>query len=121
MATIIHKTSNTEGNEPTIAQLSLGELAINTFDGKVFFKMDDGAESVIELTDIQPRKIYEFVATNAQIIFGPILYVHEENVDVYLNGILLSDTDYALRNNNELETYEEVQLNDKIIVKTWAK
>ena len=32
------KRSGVEGNVPVVGNLSLGELAVNTFDGKLFFK-----------------------------------------------------------------------------------
>ena len=35
---------------PTTAQLELGELAINTNDGKVFIKKDNGTPSIVDLT-----------------------------------------------------------------------
>ena len=42
MAEIIHKLSEVKGKVPVDADLSLGELAINTLDGKVFLKRNDG-------------------------------------------------------------------------------
>lgn len=32
---------------PTTAQLALGELAINTFDGKLYLKKNDGTDSIV--------------------------------------------------------------------------
>lgn len=46
---ILHKRSSTPANTPTTGDLALGELAINTSDGKLFFKKDDGSESIIEI------------------------------------------------------------------------
>ena len=43
------RRSATPGNIPTIAQLDLGEIAINTNDGKLYIKKDDGAESIVEV------------------------------------------------------------------------
>jgi len=43
------KRSAVPGAIPTTGQLALGELAINTFDGKAFLKKNDGAESIVEL------------------------------------------------------------------------
>lgn len=43
------KRSAVSGAIPTTAQLALGELAINTADGKVFLKKDDGTESIVEI------------------------------------------------------------------------
>jgi hypothetical protein len=34
---------------PTTAQLDLGELAINTFDGKLFLKRNNGTETIVEI------------------------------------------------------------------------
>ena len=43
------KRSAIPGKVPTTAQLDLGELAINTYDGKVYLKQDDGTPQIIEL------------------------------------------------------------------------
>ena len=44
--TIKLRRSSTEGKVPTTAQLALGELAINTYDGRVFFEKNDGSASI---------------------------------------------------------------------------
>ncbi len=51
------KKSNTQSKVPTIGDLSLGELAVNTFDGKLFFKKDVSGTTSIET----------IVTTNSQI------------------------------------------------------
>jgi len=43
------KRSAIPGKVPTVSQLDLGELAINTYDGKVYLKQDDGTPQIIEL------------------------------------------------------------------------
>lgn len=50
--TIKLKRSAVTGNVPTTSQLELGELAINTYDGKVFIKKNDGTDSVVEVGSI---------------------------------------------------------------------
>ena len=50
------KRSDSSGNVPDAGSLSLGELAVNTFDGKLFFKKNNGADSLESI-----------VTTNAQI------------------------------------------------------
>ncbi len=40
------KRSSQQGNVPTTSQLDLGELAINTHDGRIYLKKDDGSESI---------------------------------------------------------------------------
>jgi len=43
------KRSSVAGKIPTTGQLELGEVAINTNDGKLFFKRDNGTESIREV------------------------------------------------------------------------
>lgn len=46
---ILFKRSNTSGAVPTTTQLSAGEIAINSYDGKVYFKRSNAAgDAVIE-------------------------------------------------------------------------
>ena len=40
------KRTGTAAKVPNISDLSLGELAINTFDGKLFFLKNDGTDSL---------------------------------------------------------------------------
>ena len=43
------KRSAVPSAAPTTANLALGELAINTYDGKLFIKKDDGTASIVEV------------------------------------------------------------------------
>jgi len=47
--TIILKRSATPGKVPTTGQLALGEIAINTYDGLLYIKKDDGTASVVQI------------------------------------------------------------------------
>ena len=38
---ILHKRNNVAGQEPLTDQIDLGEIAINTADGKMFIKKSD--------------------------------------------------------------------------------
>lgn len=50
MANVIKlKNSSTASSTPTTGQLVLGEMAINTNDGKVFIKKNDGADAIVEV------------------------------------------------------------------------
>ena len=49
-STIKLRRSATSGAIPTTSQLALGELAMNTFDGKLFLKTDQsGTEAIVEV------------------------------------------------------------------------
>jgi hypothetical protein len=50
MANLIKiKRSDVPGKIPQISDLALGELAVNTFDGKLYLKRDDGTEGIVEV------------------------------------------------------------------------
>lgn len=43
------KRSAVQGKVPSTTDLQLGELAVNTYDGKLFLKKDNGTEAVVEI------------------------------------------------------------------------
>lgn len=43
------RRSSVSGRVPTTAQLDLGEIGINTHDGKLYIKKDDGTASIVEI------------------------------------------------------------------------
>lgn len=49
MALLKFKRSAVSGKVPVLTDLELGELAINTFDGKVYMKKDNGTASIVEV------------------------------------------------------------------------
>jgi len=48
---VVLKRSTVPGKVPLVGDLVLGELAINTADGKLYIKKNDGTESIIEIDD----------------------------------------------------------------------
>ncbi len=50
--TIIHKKSSVSGKSPLTTDLALGEIAVNTYDGKIYIKKNDGTESIVEIVPI---------------------------------------------------------------------
>jgi hypothetical protein len=61
MTVILHRRSSDPGKIPTPDDLALGELAINTYDGKIYLKRDNGTEEII---DISAADSYELVTAN---------------------------------------------------------
>lgn len=49
MINILNKRSSTQGHTPALSSLELGELAINTYEGKLFLKKDDGSPMIVEV------------------------------------------------------------------------
>lgn len=52
MAAIKIKRSSVPAKVPVTADIELGELAVNTYDGKLYLKKNNGTESVIEVANV---------------------------------------------------------------------
>jgi hypothetical protein len=111
--TIRLKRSATQGASgiPTTSQLELGEVAINTYTGKMYIKKNDGSDSIVEIggssgessdvsTLTSTHTTYEYVATSSQTTFsGADVYSATlaydtgtpAKIQVFLNGILLDE------------------------------
>ena len=55
---IILKRSATPSKVPTTSQLALGEIAINTYDGRIFIKKDSGSPAVVEIGGVTTVNSY---------------------------------------------------------------
>lgn len=49
-ATIKIKRSAVSGKAPALGDLALGELGLNTYDGKLYTRKDNGTASIVELS-----------------------------------------------------------------------
>jgi hypothetical protein len=63
--TLLIKRSSTPNAVPGTANLALGELAINTYNGRLYTKVDTGTASVYELTQNQPIQVLGNVTGNS--------------------------------------------------------
>ena len=52
------KRTSVEGRKPTTSNLELGELAINTHDGKIYFEKDNGSPTILEVATEQSYYFY---------------------------------------------------------------
>ena len=50
--TVVLKRSAVQGRTPTTGDLALGEIAINTYDGNLFFKKDSGTASIVSVATL---------------------------------------------------------------------
>ena len=123
MAKVILKKSSVAGKIPLATDLDYGELAINYTDGKLFYKTS--SNSVAELSGggasgsigtLAVRRAYEFTATSGQTSFTvPLGYV-VGNVEVALNGSVLSNSDYTATNGTTVVLTEAAVANDLVQV-----
>ena len=125
--TIKLKRSSVAGNIPSTSDLALGEVAINTADGKMYIKKSvDGTDSIIDLSDSPQDAIlqeYQFTASANQTTFSgaddnnDTLYYTAGAVQIFLNGILLdSGVDYTATSNTSIVLAETVDANDYLQV-----
>ena len=128
------RRSATAGAIPTTSNLDLGELALNTYDGKIYMKKSvGGSDSVVEVGGSSAAasdiiKEYRYVATNNQTSFSgndsnsqSLSYVVGA-IKVYLNGILLDpSTDFTANNGIAVVLTAAATTSDILQVVTWHK
>ena len=118
------KRSSTADAEPTVAQLALGEVAINTYDGKMYIKKDDGTEEIIEVGASSSGLVYvktTFTATASQTLFSGLTYT-VGLVDVYMNGVkLVVGTDVTATNGSSITLASGATVDDIIQVVAFAE
>jgi len=61
------RRSAVQGKIPTTLQLDLGEVAINTYDGVIYLKKDDGAESIVSIQEVTKSLIDGLNVTAADV------------------------------------------------------
>ena len=119
--TIKLKRSGTAGAAPSTSDLALGEVAINTYDGKMFIKKSvSGSDSIVELgTGAGGEATYSkttVTATNGQTTVSSLSYT-AGLVEVYLNGArLVVGTDVTATNGNSIVLATGAAVNDIIQV-----
>lgn len=93
--TVQLKRSSVAGKIPTTSDLALGEIAINTYDGKVFIKKDDGTAAVVEVgagsggsTDLS----YSANSTTVQINSSTGTDISIAGANSTVSGVLTADT-----------------------------
>jgi len=118
MATLIKlKRSAVQGNVPSTPQLEIGELALNTYDGKLYTKKSvSGTDTVVEIggggssSAIFTREGFTATANQSAFTTGAIL----TNPSVYLNGLLLNLTEDYTTTGPTVTLVSAAQVNDEI-------
>ena len=80
---IIIKRTGTQSKVPLTTDLDLGELAINTYDGRLFAKKNDGSASVVDLSRNDPIR----VLGDASSTYAYDQSTYTSNVTVTLNTV----------------------------------
>lgn len=80
---ILIKRSNTQSGIPSTSAIDYGELAINTFDGRLFAKTNSGTPAVVDLTRNDPIR----VLGDASSTYAWDQSTYTSNVSVTLNTV----------------------------------
>ena len=124
--TIKLKRSATPSAAPSTSDLALGEVAINTYDGKMYIKKDvSGTESIVEISGgggaPSGDYLYErttYTATASQTTFIADYYIGF--VDVWLNGIkLIPGTDFTATNGTSIVLATGATVGDSVEILAW--
>lgn len=124
--TIKLKRSATPSAVPSTSDLALGEVAINTYDGKMYIKKDvSGTESIVDITAgggaPSGDYLYErttYTATASQTTFIADYYIGY--VDVWLNGIkLIPGTDFTATNGTSIVLTSGATSGDSVEILAW--
>ena len=102
--TIKLRRSATSGAQPTTSQLELGELALNTYDGKVYMKKSvGGTESIVEVSggggSGATGTMYtdEFSGTGSATDFTlSVAPVSEDDLIVFIDGVYQNLNSYSI-------------------------
>ncbi len=117
MAQVIKlKRSGTEGATQSTSDLALGEVGINTYDGKMFIKKNDGSASIVEIGTSSTDVITTTTTTataNQTTVTGLTYTVGL--INVYLNGIkLVVGTDVTATSGTSIVLAAGAAVNDII-------
>jgi hypothetical protein len=84
--TIKLKRTATPSNVPTTAQLQLGEIAVNTYDGNVYIKKNDGADAIVKI-NANPSDLNYFI-NGAGTVAGTWLAT-DPDITSYYDGLVV--------------------------------
>lgn len=106
MATVLqHKRSTATGSMPGTSDLALGEIAVNSTDGYIFIKKDNGGtESIVTFrpgisstASTASVSVTEFTGDGSTRVFTlPRVVTYEQEAFVFINGVLQHTNDYSI-------------------------
>ena len=91
--TVVLKRSAVTGRNPTTGDLALGELALNTYDGNLFFKKDSGTASIVTVATLAGTQSLSNKTLASPVITGTIT----AGGGVGTNGQVLASTGSGLQ------------------------
>jgi hypothetical protein len=93
--TVVLKRSAVSGRNPTTGDLALGELALNTYDGNLFFKKDSGTASIVTVATLAGTQSLSNKTLESPVITGTLTVGATPSTGT--NGQLLASTGSGLQ------------------------
>lgn len=69
---VVLKRSAVQGKAPVVGDLSLGELAVNTYDGNLFFKKDNGTASIVSVATLDGTQTLSNKTLSSAVLTGTL-------------------------------------------------
>jgi hypothetical protein len=100
MANVVKlKRSAVQGRNPTVSDLQLGEVALNTYDGNLFFKKDDGAQAIVQVATTNGEQTLSNKTFSDDVDVGGdltvtgslIMATNAENIDLSSGAGIIDD------------------------------
>ena len=70
--TVVLKRSAVQGKTPVVGDLALGELALNTYDGNLFFKKDSGTASIVSVATLTGTQTLSNKTLSSAVLTGTL-------------------------------------------------
>lgn len=120
---VLHKKSSVENKKPLTTDLQLGELALNTHDGNIYFKKSDNSiaemkrlDARLDQTDISSIEYANGDISQVTYVTGNILTF--EYTDTLLTSVLYYATDGVTHLFTQTLGYDE---NEFVTSTTWTE
>jgi hypothetical protein len=96
---IVFKRSAVAGKVPALSDLALGEIALNTYDGRAYIRKDDGTASIIQIglatSDLSIQN-NTFTGTGSQTDFTlSRVPTSDEYIFITINGLIQETSTYS--------------------------
>jgi hypothetical protein len=111
---VVLKRSAVQGKAPVVGDLSLGELAVNTYDGNLFFKKDNGTASIVSVATLDGTQTLTNKTLSSVVLTGSLT----ASGSTGLNGQYLVSTGTGVQwrslDTNTLDGLSDVAINSPV-------
>ena len=111
---VVQLYDGVDSNSITLAATANSVNSVYALAYAAFNKSSGGTQ-----TGVLNQKVQEIVASNNQTTFGVTGGYEPSNIIVYVNGVLLSNTDYSATNSSDVVLYVPTSNNDIISICKW--